>query len=55
MAKSWNVSQRIMLGIPRNSHGYFIEPLSDTEHIMVSLFKRYIKLIGNIDLLRNLS
>ena len=28
LEKSWNVSQRIMLGIPRNSHRYFIEPLS---------------------------
>ena len=49
MEKSWNVSQRIMLGIPRNSHRYFIEPLSDTKHIMFWLFKRYIKFIGNIE------
>ena len=48
LEKSWNVSQRIMLGIPRNSHRYFIEPLSDTKHIMLSLFKRYIKFIDNI-------
>ena len=26
LEKSWNVSQRIMLGIPRNSHRYFIDP-----------------------------
>ena len=49
MEKSWNVSQRIMLGIPRNSHRCFIEPLSDTKHIMFSLFKRFLKYIGNIE------
>ena len=38
--KLWNVSQRIMLGIPRNSHRYFTEPLSDTKHITFPLFKR---------------
>ena len=48
LEKSWNVSQRIMLGIPRNSHRYFIEPLSDTKHIMFSLYKRYVKFIDSI-------
>ena len=47
--KSWNVSHRIMLGIPRNSHRYFSEPLSDTEHITFSLFKRYIKFADSIE------
>ena len=49
LEKSWNVSQRIMLGIPRNSHRYFVEPLSDTKHITFSLFKRYIKFVDNIE------
>ena len=48
LEKSWNVSQRIMLGIPRNSYRYFIEPLSDTKHITFSLFKRYIKFVDSI-------
>ena len=48
LEKSWNVSQRIMLGIPRNSHCYFIEPLSDTKHITFS-FKRYIKFVDSIE------
>ena len=48
LEKSWNVSMRIMLGIPRNSHRYFVEPLSDTKHIMFSLFKRYIKFVDSI-------
>ena len=37
-----------MLGLPRNTHRYFIEPLSDTPHIMHSLFKRYIKFINAV-------
>ena len=49
LEKSWNVSQRIMLGNPRNSHRYFIEPLSETKHITFSLFKRYIKFIDSIE------
>ena len=49
LEKSWNVSQRIMLGIPRNSHRFFNEPLSDTKHITFSLFKRYIKFVDSIE------
>ena len=49
LEKSWNVSQRIMLGIPRNSHRNFIEPLSNTKHITFSLFKRYIKFVDIIE------
>ena len=49
LEKSRNVSQRIMLGIPRNSHRYFIEPLSDTKHITFSLFKGYIKFVDSIE------
>ena len=28
--KTWNVSQRLILSLPRNSHSYFIDPLSGT-------------------------
>ena len=35
--KTWNVSQRIFLRLPRNSHRYFIEPLSGVKHIRESL------------------
>ena len=48
LEKTWNISQRIMLGIPRNSHRYFIEPLTDTRHITHSLYKRYLQFINNI-------
>ena len=37
LEKSWNVSQRIMLDLPRKTHRYFIEPLSDTKHIIKAI------------------
>ena len=43
LEKTWNVSQRIMLSIPRETHKYLIEPLSETRHIKVSLMKRYLR------------
>ena len=48
LEKSWNISLRILLGIPRNTHRYSIEPLSGTPHIMLSLFKRFLNLINSI-------
>ena len=50
MEKTWNVSQRIMLGLPRQSHRYFIEPLSGARHIRFSLFERYIQFVKNIEM-----
>ena len=46
--KSWNISQRVMLGLDFKTHRYFIEPLSGTKHIMFSLFKRLIRFIQKI-------
>ena len=48
LEKLWNISLRILLGIPRNTHRYFIEPLSGTTHIMLSLFKRFLNFINLI-------
>ena len=50
LEKSWNVSQRILLGIPRNTHRYFIEPLTGTRHIMFSLHVRFVNFVKNIAL-----
>ena len=55
LENTWNISQRIMLGIPRNSHRYFIEPLADTRHITHSLYKRYLQFIDNIKLSKKTS
>ena len=48
LEKSWNISIRILLGIPRNTHRYFIEALSDTPHIMLSLYTRFLNFINSI-------
>ena len=48
LEKSWNVAQRILMGLPRNSHRYFIEPLSNTQHIRHSLFRRHIKFVNSV-------
>ena len=34
--------------LPRNTHRYFIEPLSGTHHIIKSLWKRFLRFIDNI-------
>ena len=39
LEKSWNVSQRVMLSLPKTTHRYFIEPLSETPHIIKSIQK----------------
>ena len=43
LEKSWNVSVRTMLSLPRETHKYLIEPLSETKHIKISLMKRYLR------------
>ena len=42
LEKSWNVSQRMILRIPRNTQRFFIEPLSETRHIHLALIKRFV-------------
>ncbi len=48
LEKTWNVSHRIMLSIPRTSHRYFVEPLSDRSHIVKSLKKRFLNFLSKI-------
>ena len=48
LEKTWNVSVRIMLSLPRNTHRYLIEPLSKVKHIVRSLRKRFITFIEKI-------
>ena len=48
LENSWNVSQRVMLDLPRESHRFFIEPLSNTRHITKSLKKRFIAFINKV-------
>jgi hypothetical protein len=45
---TWNVSMRLMLDIPRETHRYLIEPLSNTKHIKTILIKRFLTFIQQI-------
>ena len=45
---TWNVSVRLMLDVPRETHRYLIEPLSDTEHIKKVLIKRFLNFLDQI-------
>ena len=50
LEKTWNVSQRLMLQLDRKTHRYFIEPLSKTQHIIFSLYKRFISFTKKLSL-----
>ena len=45
---TWNISQRKLLSIPRNTHRYFIEPLTETKHIKFALLKRFVNFVNNL-------
>ena len=48
MENTWNVAVRLMLDIPRESHKYLIEPLSQTTHIKIVLVKRFLTFLEQI-------
>ena len=48
LEKSWNVSCRIMFSLPRNTHRYFLESITETPHIVKSLHRRFLNFINNI-------
>ena len=48
MENTWNVSMRLMLDIPRESHRYLIEPLSKEKHIKPILIKRFLSFLEQI-------
>ena len=48
LEKTWNVSARLMLNLPRNTHRYFIEPLTETHHVTKSIWSRFIRFISNV-------
>ena len=59
LEKSWNVSQRIIFLLPKETHKYLIEPVSETKHIKESLMKRFGRFSSKISIskknaLRNL-
>ena len=48
LEKSWNVSQRVMMNLPRTTHRFFIEPLTSTQHIGKSLKRRLVKFVSKV-------
>ena len=48
LEKTWNISLRLMLGLHRETHRYFLEPVSGTRHIMFNLYKRFLTFVQNI-------
>ena len=45
---SWSVSFRIMYNLPRNTHRYFVEPISETPHIKTTLIRNFLGFIDQI-------
>ena len=46
--RTWNVSIRMMLGLPQATHRYLIEPVSGTQHLKKLLIKRFISFLHQI-------
>ena len=49
ICNSWNRSVRIMLGIPFNTHRYFLEPVSGSKHLKFTLITRFLTFISSIE------
>ena len=45
LEKTWNIAVRMMLDVPRNTHRFFIEPLSEMQYIMFSVMKRFVNFV----------
>ena len=48
LEKTWNVSMRLMLNLPRETHRCLIEPLSETTHVKTILVKRFLTFLQQI-------
>ena len=48
LEKTWNISQRLMLGLHRETHRFFIEPVSGTKHIIYHLYKRFVRFVSQM-------
>ena len=45
---SYSMAVRIMFGLPRETHRYFIEPLTNTRHIKFDLIERFLNFLAKI-------
>ena len=48
LEKTWNISQRLMLGLHRETHRFFIEPVSGTKHIIYQIYKRFVRFVSQM-------
>ena len=48
LCNSWNKSVRLMLGVPLNTHRYFLEPLSGLKHLKFPLTTRFLNFLSQI-------
>ena len=48
MENTWNVSMRLMLNLPKETHRRLIEPLSGIPHIKFSMLKRFLAFLQQI-------
>ena len=48
LEKTWNVSIRRMLNLPRESHTYLVEPISEVPHIRTILARRFLTFVQSI-------
>ena len=42
ISSTWNVATRVMFGLDRRTHRYFIEPLRKKQHIKWALIRRFV-------------
>ena len=49
MCNTWNKSIRIMFDVPLQTHRYFLEELSETRHLKLTLIRRFLGFISQIE------
>ena len=49
LENSWNTSFRIMFGLSRCTHRYFVEPVSGKVHVKNMLLKRFLSFLNQIE------
>ena len=48
MENTYSSAVRLMMGLPRETHRYFIEPLTGRSHIKTDIIKRFITFLDQI-------
>ena len=46
--ESWNTAVKIVFKLPNTCHRYFIEPLSQSSHLMTMLCSRFVSIIFSL-------